>query len=106
MKPRVTVITLGVDDLERAVRFYRDGLSLPTHDIRGTAFEHRTVAFFDLQAGLRLALWPRQSIADDAMVRIIYRGDSRVTPLTNVPAGVRQRNPGRDRSTELGIPRP
>ena len=25
MKPRITLITLGVDDLQRAVRFYRDG---------------------------------------------------------------------------------
>lgn len=35
MKPRVTVITLGVDDLERAVRFYRDGLGLPTQGSLG-----------------------------------------------------------------------
>jgi catechol 2,3-dioxygenase-like lactoylglutathione lyase family enzyme len=30
MKPRITVITIGVDDLERAVAFYRDGLGLPS----------------------------------------------------------------------------
>lgn len=65
MKPRLTVITLGVDDLERAVRFYRDGLSLRTDGIVGKEFEHGAVAFFDLQAGLKLALWPRTSIAHD-----------------------------------------
>lgn len=65
MKPRITVITLGVDDLERAVRFYRDGLGLHTEGIVGKEFEHGAVAFFDLQAGLRLALWPRESIAHD-----------------------------------------
>src|ERR1043165_3823601 len=66
MKPRITLITLGVDDLERAVAFYRDGLGLKTDGIVGTEFEHGAVAFFDLQAGLRLALWPRASLAHDA----------------------------------------
>jgi catechol 2,3-dioxygenase-like lactoylglutathione lyase family enzyme len=65
MKPRVTLITLGVDDLQRAVRFYRDGLGLKTEGIVGTQFEHGAVAFFDLQAGLKLALWPRASLAHD-----------------------------------------
>ena len=66
MQPRISVITLGVDDLERAVTFYRDGLGLKTDGIVGTEFEHGAVAFFDLQAGLRLALWPRTSLAHDA----------------------------------------
>lgn len=65
MKPRITLITLGVDDLDRAVRFYRDGLGLPTEGIVGTEFEHGAVAFFELQHGLKLALWPRASIAHD-----------------------------------------
>jgi uncharacterized protein len=65
MEPRITVITLGVDDLERAVRFYRDGLGLATEGIIGTEFEHGAVAFFDLEGGARLALWPRTSIAHD-----------------------------------------
>ena len=38
MKPRITVITIGVDDLERSVRFYRDGLGLPTDGIVGILF--------------------------------------------------------------------
>ncbi|HMG60235.1 MAG TPA: VOC family protein [Burkholderiales bacterium] len=63
MKPRITLITLGVGDLQRAVRFYRDGLGLKTEGIVGTEFEYGAVAFFDLQAGLKLALWPRKSIA-------------------------------------------
>lgn len=65
MKPRITLITLGVDDLARAVRFYRDGLGLKTEGIVGAEFEYGAVAFFDLQAGLKLALWPRNSIARD-----------------------------------------
>ncbi len=68
MKPRITVITLGVDDLERALRFYRDGLGLPTRGIVGTEFEHGAVAFFDLQYGLKLAIWPRKDIAHEAKV--------------------------------------
>ncbi len=66
MKPRVTLITLGVDDLERSLAFYRDGLGLPTKGIVGTEFEHGAVAFFDLQPGLQLAIWPRASLAHDA----------------------------------------
>jgi catechol 2,3-dioxygenase-like lactoylglutathione lyase family enzyme len=70
MKPRITLITIGVDDLERAVRFYRDGLGLKTEGIVGTQFEHGAVAFFELQAGLKLALWPRKSIAHDTGIAI------------------------------------
>ena len=66
MKPRVTVITVGVDDLEKSLRFYRDGLGLPTQGIFGTEFEYGAVAFFDLQAGLKLAIWPRKSISHDS----------------------------------------
>lgn len=66
MKPRITVITVGVGDLEKSLRFYRDGLGLPTQGIIGTEFEHGAVAFFDLQAGVKLAIWPRTSIAHDA----------------------------------------
>lgn len=70
MKPRITVLTLGVDNLERAVAFYRDGLGLKTDGIMGTEFEHGAVAFFDLQHGLKLALWPRDSIAHDTNLAV------------------------------------
>jgi len=66
MHPRITVLTLGVDDLERALVFYRDGLGLPTEGIIGTDDEHGAVAFFRLQRGVTLALWPRRSLAHDA----------------------------------------
>jgi catechol 2,3-dioxygenase-like lactoylglutathione lyase family enzyme len=66
MRPRITVLTLGVDDLERSVGFYRDGLGLRTEGIIGQEFEYGAVAFFDLQNGLKLALWPRKSIAHDS----------------------------------------
>jgi len=66
MEPRITVLTLGVDDLNRAVSFYRDGLGLETQGVVGQEFEYGAVAFFDLQNGVKLALWPRKSIAHDS----------------------------------------
>lgn len=66
MKPRITVITLGVDNLERSLHFYRNGLGLKTEGIIGKEFDHGAVAFFDLQSGLRLAIWPRESISHDS----------------------------------------
>jgi catechol 2,3-dioxygenase-like lactoylglutathione lyase family enzyme len=66
MKPRITLITLGVDDLERAVQFYRDGLGLETEGIVGTEFEHGAVAFFDFAGGLRVALFARDNLAHDS----------------------------------------
>ena len=65
MKPRITMLTLSVSDLEKALVFYRDGLGLPTEGIVGQEFEYGAVAFFNLQNGLMLALWPRTSIARD-----------------------------------------
>jgi catechol 2,3-dioxygenase-like lactoylglutathione lyase family enzyme len=65
MKPHITVLTLGVDDLERSLRFYRDGLGLPTKGIVGQQFEHGAVAFFDLAHGQKLAIWPRHDLAHD-----------------------------------------
>src|SRR5689334_18625629 len=66
MKPRLSVVTLCVDDLERSIRFYRDGLGLLTPGIIGQEFEHGAVAFFDLQPGLKLAIWPRKSLSHDS----------------------------------------
>ncbi len=84
MKPRITVLTIGVDDLEAAVRFYRDGLDLPTEGIIGTEFEYGAVAFFDLQSGLRLALWPRRSIAHDTGIPETPRSPTEFTIGHNV----------------------
>jgi uncharacterized protein len=65
MDARITLITLGVDDLDRSLSFYRDGLGLASEGIVGTEFENGAVAFFALQRGLSLAIWPRDSIAHD-----------------------------------------
>jgi uncharacterized protein len=84
MKPRITLLTLGVDDLERAVKFYRDGLGLSTEGIVGTEFEHGAVAFFELQHGLKLALWPRRSIAHDTGLDVTGRSPTDFTIAHNV----------------------
>jgi catechol 2,3-dioxygenase-like lactoylglutathione lyase family enzyme len=84
MKPRITLITLGVDDLERSLRFYRDGLGLHSQGIVGTQFEHGAVAFFDLQAGLKLALWPRKSIAHDTKLPVTAPSPTEFTIGHNV----------------------
>jgi len=60
MEPRISIITLGVQDLDRSVRFYRDGLGLPLMD----GYEGQ-IAFFELN-GTRLALYPRDLLAADA----------------------------------------
>lgn len=65
MKPAITVITLGVDSLERSLQFYRDGLGFETEGIVGQEFEHGAVVFIQLASGLKLALWPRASISHD-----------------------------------------
>ena len=65
MQPRITVLTLGVDDLERSLEFYRDGLGFKTEGVIGQQFEHGAVVFFDMQPGLRLAIWPRASLFHD-----------------------------------------
>ena len=66
MKPRISVLTLGVTDLERSLAFYRDGLGLPTQGIVGREFEHGAVAFFELSGGLRLAIWAQDDLAHDS----------------------------------------
>lgn len=84
MKPRISVITLGVDDLDRSHAFYRDGLGLATDGIVGTEFEHGAVVFIDLQAGLKLALFPRGDIAIDAGVTKSERSPTEFTLGHNV----------------------
>ena len=68
MKPRISVLTLGVTDLKKSIQFYRDGLGFTTEGIIGREFEHGAVAFFDLQNGLKMALWPKKNIAADTQL--------------------------------------
>ncbi len=72
MNPRISVITLGVADLEQALIFYRDGLGLPTEGIIATEFKgdetqpSGATVQFNLPNGVMLALYPRTELAKDA----------------------------------------
>jgi uncharacterized protein len=76
MRPRIHVITLAVDDLDRALAFYRDGLVLESSGVIGTEFAGDATipagatATFDLHGGLILALYPRRELAKDAQVPV------------------------------------
>lgn len=84
MKPRITVITIGVNDLEESLHFYRDGLGFPTEGIIGKEFEYGAVVFVQLQDNLRLALWPRKSIAHDSGLSITPASPTEMTLGHNV----------------------
>ena len=60
MEPRISLVTLGVSDLDRSLRFYRDGLGLPT-----TWTPEKGVIFFQT-TGTALALFPYDELAKDA----------------------------------------
>lgn len=84
MKPIVTVITIGVSDLEKSLHFYRDGLGFTTDGIIGQEFEYGAVVFIQLQAGLCLALWPRKSIAHDTGLTLDLTSATEMTLGHNV----------------------
>jgi len=84
MQPRITVITLGVDNLETSLDFYRDDLGFSTEGIIGTEFEYGAVVFISLQARLRLALWPRKSIAHDTGLKLAPSSATEMTLGHNV----------------------
>lgn len=66
MESRFTILTLGVNDLEKAFKFYHEGMGLSSKGIVGKEFEHGDVAFFDLKNGMVLALYSRDNLAWDS----------------------------------------
>jgi hypothetical protein len=76
MQPHIHVITLGVDDLDRALTFYRDGLGLDSDGIIATEFAGDeknaagAIATFQLHGGLILSVYPRTELAKDAKVSL------------------------------------
>jgi uncharacterized protein len=79
MKPRLSVLTLGVADLDRSLAFYRGGLGFRTPGIIGEEFEDGAVVFIDLEGGLRLALWPSRSLARDTGLTLADEGTPRIS---------------------------
>ena len=78
MEPRISIITLSVNDLPRSVAFYRDGLGL-------TLFDENTesIAFFR-NRGTWLALYPREALAADIGISAEGSGFSGVTLAHNL----------------------
>lgn len=79
MKPKISIITLGVADLGRSLTFYRDGLGFPTHNYK----EDQGIVFFKLE-GTWLSLYPREKLAEDITMSAAGSGFSGVTMAHNV----------------------
>lgn len=79
MKPQIGIVTLGVDDLDRSLVFYSDGLGLPTKGITGDQFKGDdahpagAVVMFHMKGGLVLALYPRSELAKDSRLSMGVR---------------------------------
>lgn len=67
------MISLGVSDLERSIRFYETDLGF----VR-VPYDSDEIAFFDL-GGPRLALYPRAELAEDAGVSPAGEGFAGIT---------------------------
>lgn len=83
MKPRISVLTIGVNDLEESMKFYKR-LGLETEGIVGKEYERGAVVFFNLKGGLVLALYPRRDIAWDAKVPLDTSSATEFTIAHNV----------------------
>lgn len=79
MKPKVSLITLGVTDLQKSLKFYRDGLGFKTHNYN----KDQGVVFFDMD-GTWLSLFPREKLAEDATVNADGNGFRGITLAHNV----------------------
>src|SRR5450432_3240164 len=69
LESRFTVLTLGVDDLEKSYKFYHEGMGLASKGIVGKEFEHGEIVFFDLKNGMALALYSRDNLAWDSQLK-------------------------------------
>ena len=77
MKPRISMITLGVSDLEKSIKFYKEGLGFPRKE------SPTEIAVFTLN-GSWLSLYNRESLAEDATVLPEGSGVNRFTLSHNV----------------------
>jgi uncharacterized glyoxalase superfamily protein PhnB len=70
MKQRINILTVGVADLKRSMKFYRDGLCWKTQGIIGTEFENGEIVLFDLDNGMKLSLYERKNLAWDCQLKL------------------------------------
>jgi catechol 2,3-dioxygenase-like lactoylglutathione lyase family enzyme len=68
MRSRLGIITLGVENLQASLKFYRDGLGLKSKGIIGEQWEHGAIVLFELEGGMALSLFPRADLALDAKI--------------------------------------
>jgi len=79
VKAKISLITLGVSDLARSLKFYRDGLGFPAHNYT----EGEDVVFFEME-GTWLALYPKDKLAEDASISPDGSGFTGITLAHNV----------------------
>lgn len=84
MKQRINVLTIGVNNIEESLKFYKDGMGLKTKGIEGAEFEHGSVVFFDLTDTLKLALYQKKDIAWDANIPLDKQSATEFTIGHNV----------------------
>jgi uncharacterized protein len=70
MKQRINILTLGVNDLKKSMKFYQNGLGWKTKGIIGTEFENGEVVLFDLDNGMKLSLYERKNLAWDSKLKL------------------------------------
>jgi len=79
MKPSISLITLGVDNLQRSLAFYRDGLGWPVAQT-----DNDDVAFFQMSNGVVLSIFLRYKLAEDANIAATGSGYCAMTLAHNV----------------------
>jgi uncharacterized protein len=66
MKQRINILTLGVNNLKKSMKFYQDGFGWETQGVVGTEFENGAVVFFNLDNGMIISLYERKNLAWDS----------------------------------------
>ncbi len=94
MRAQIVFITLAVDDLDRALSFYRDGLGWPSDGVVGGEFHDEvtgadgTIAFVTLEGGLKLGLYERANLTKDASLLPGHRSSTEFS--LGIPATSRE----------------
>ncbi len=70
MKQRINLLTLGVKDLKKSMKFYQNGLGWKTKGIVGTEFENGAAVLFELDNGRMLCLYERKNLAWDSKLKL------------------------------------
>ena len=70
MKQRINLLTLGVNDLKKSMKFYQKGLGWQTKGIVGTEDDNGAVVLFELDNGRMLCLYERKNLAWDSKLKL------------------------------------